>query len=125
MYFSFLGVYEQHFPRLQPPFFPDFTRLEPEYSGFAGHYHYPCLGYEISGRAESVPVQHPSCIPPVREEQCGRTVPRFHQDGVVFIEGFQVFAYRVLVIEGLGYEHGHGVRKTHSGHHEKFQHIVQ
>ena len=125
MYLSFLRVHNQHLAWLQTAFFQYLVRLETYDSGFARHDHHSCFRDQISGRAQSVPVQHPACIASVSEQQGGRSVPWLHQYRMVFVEGFQVFADRVFVIERLRYKHCHGMRKAHAGHHEEFQNIVQ
>ena len=109
VYFSLLGVHQEYFARLQPSFFLDVPRLEVDGACLAGHDHHVVPRYQVTGRAQAVAVEHASGIASVTEEQGGRAVPRFHQDGVVLIESLQVFADRVLVVEGFRHQHGHGV----------------
>ena len=109
IYFAFLGVYKQYLARLQASFFLDVSRLEIHHADFAGHYHHAALRNQVACRAQSVSVEHAACIAPVAEKQCRRSVPRLHQDGVVFIESFQIFADGILFVEGFRYEHGHGM----------------
>ena len=113
-YLSFLSVHYQHFAWLQTAFFKYLVRFETYDPGFARHDHHSCLGDKVSGRAQSVPVQHPACIAPVGKQQGGGPVPWLHQDRMVFIEGFQIFADGVFVIERFRYKHGHGMRKAHA-----------
>ena len=80
---------------------------------------------EVTGGAQTVAVQHTAGIPSVAEEQGGRTVPWLHQDGVVFVEGLQVFTDGVLVVERFGHQHRHGVWQAQAGHDEEFQYVVQ
>ena len=125
IYFAFLGVYKQYLARLQASFFLDVSRLEIHHADFAGHYHHAALRNQVACRAQSVPVEHAACIAPVTEKQCRRSVPRLHQDRVVFIESFQIFADGILFVERFRYEHGHGMRQAQAGHEEKLEHIVQ
>ena len=80
---------------------------------------------EVAGRAQAVAVEHATGVASVAEEQGCRPVPWFHQDGMILVEGFQVFADGVLVVERFRHKHGHGVRQAQAGHDEEFQGIVQ
>ncbi len=123
--FAFLSVDEQDFAWLQTTFFLDFRRFEIDYSGLTCHHHHIVVGDEVACRAQTVTVEHSAGIAAVAEKQCGRAVPRLHKDGVIFVEGFQVLADRVLIVERLRYEHRHSVRQAESRHNEKFQHVVE
>ena len=113
---SFLCVNQQDFSGLKASFFFYVAWLKIHYTYFAGYYHRVIFCNEVACRTETVSVEHTTSISTVAEEQSGRTVPWFHQDGVVFVESFQVFADRILFIERFGYEHGHSMRQTHTGH---------
>ena len=123
--FSLLGVHQQYLARLQATFFLDVSRFEVHDAYFACHHHHVVVCDEVTRRTQSVTVEHATCETSVAEQQCGRAVPRFHQDGMVFVEGFQVFTDGILLIEGFRHQHSHSVGQTHAGHYEEFQHIVQ
>ena len=111
---SFLCVNQQDFSRLEASFFFDVTRFEIHHTYLTGHYHRVILGNEVACRAESVPVKHTAGISAVAEEQRSRTVPWFHQNGMIFVKSLQVFTDGVLFVERFGYEHGHGMRQAHA-----------
>ena len=122
---TLLRVHHQDFARLQAAFLLDILRLKADDARLAGHHHHVVLGDEVAGGAQAVAVQHAARIASVAEEQGGGTVPRLHQDGVVFIESLQVLADGVLVIERFGHQHRHGMGQAEAGHHEELQHVVQ
>ena len=110
--FAFLGIYQQYFTRLQASLFFDVSRFEIHHAHFAGNYHHVVVRNQIACRTQSVTVEHTASKTSVAEQQGGGAIPRFHQDGVVFIECFQVFADGVLFIERFRHQHGHGVRQA-------------
>ena len=121
----FIRIDEEHLARFQAAFIEDVFRRDVDDADF-GTYDDPVVaGDIIAGRTQAVAVEHASSVAPVAEEQGGRPVPRFHQDGVVLIESLQVFADGVLVVEGLRHQHGHGVGQAQAGHDEKLQYVVQ
>ena len=125
IYFTLFGINHQYLSRLQAPFLFNLSRFEIHHAYFTGHYHHVIIGNEVTGRAQAVAVQHPSGKASVTEQQRGRAVPGFHQDGIVFVKRFQLFTDGVFVVERFGYQHCHGMGQAQSRHHKKFQHIVQ
>ena len=120
-----MGIDKQYLSRLEASFFLDGLRLEADDTSLACHHHHVIFRNEVACRTQAVTVQHTSGIPSVAEKQGGRSVPRFHQDGMVFVECLQVFADRILVVERFGHQHRHGMRQAQARHHEKLQYIVQ
>ena len=122
---SFLRVYQQNLPRLQSSLLCNHGWVEIHYSHLRGNHHHVVFRYRVTSRAQTVAVKHSTSKSSVREQQCGRTVPRFHQDGMVFVESLQVFGDGILVVERLWYQYRHGMRQGESRHHEEFQNIVK
>ena len=89
--FAFLSVNEQHLTRLQTSLLSDDGRIEVHHTHLRGHNHRTGLGYGVTGRTQTITVEHATGITAVTEEKGGRTVPRLHQDRMVLIEGFQIF----------------------------------
>ena len=110
---------------MQTPLFLYFIRFEVHYAHFGRHDHHAVFRDQVACRAQAVAIEHSSGIPSVAEKQGGRAVPRFHQDGMIFVERFQVFRYRVLFVETFRDQHRHGMWQAHAGRHEEFQHVVQ
>ena len=123
--FTLFGVNQQNLARLQASFLLDVSRLEVHHTHFACHHHHAAFRNEVACRAQPVAVEHAARIASVAEEQCSRTVPRLHQDGVVFVKGFQVFADGVLFVERFRHQHCHGVRQAQSGHEQELKYVVQ
>ena len=106
---TLLGVDQQDLTWLQTTLLGNLRRIEIHYTYLRGHHHRVVLGDGVTSRTESVTVEHTTGKTTVREQQGGRTVPRLHQDGMVFVESFQILADWVLVIERLRYQHAHGM----------------
>ena len=121
----FLRVNEQDFSRLQSSLFFDVRSIEVNDACFRRHDHGVVFGDEIASGSETVSVKHAAGKTSVAEEQGSRTVPGFHEDGVVFVERLEFFADGVLVVETFGHEHRHGVGQTHAAHDHELQHVVQ
>ena len=122
---SLFGIDEQDLTRLQASFFCDLGWVEVHHADLRGHHHGAVLGDRVAGRAQTIAVEHTSGVAAVAEHQGGRTVPRLHEDGMIFIEGLQILADRVLVVEALRNHHRQGVRQTHAVHDEEFKDVVQ
>ena len=91
VYLALLCVDEENLARLQASLLGYLRRVEVHHADFRRYNHSVVFRNSIPCRAQSVAVEHSSGKPAVAEEQGGRTVPRFHKDGVVFIEGLEVF----------------------------------
>ena len=122
---TFLRIDKEDFAGLQASFFTDTFRRDRDDAGLGGHDHCAVIGDEIACGSQSVAVEHTAGEASVGEEEGRRSVPRLHQDGVIFVERLELLADRVLVVEGFGHKHCHGVGQAQSGHDEKFQHVVQ
>ena len=109
VYLSLLGVDKQNLTRLQASLLGNLRGVEVHHSHLTCHNHHVVLGDGVACGTKTVAVEHTACIASVAEEQGSRSVPRFHKDRVVFIEGLEVLGYRVFVVEALWYHHTHGV----------------
>ena len=125
VYLAFLCVDEENLTRLQTTFLCHLGRIEVHDAYLGGHYHHVVLGDGVAGRAKTVSVEHTAGIASVAEEQSGRSVPRFHQDRVILVEGLEVFRDRILVVEALWHHDSHGVRQRQTAHHEELEYIVE
>ena len=123
--FAFLRIDEQQFSWLQTSLLGYLSRLEIHHAHLTCNHHHTLVGNGVAAGSETVSVKHTTGIATVTEEQRGRSVPRFHQYGVVFVEGFQFVRDGVLVVEALGYHDGHSLWQRESTHNEELKHIVQ
>ena len=122
---SFLRVNQKNLSRLQPSLAHHIARLKVHHAHLRGHHHHALAGNGVARGAQAVPVEHTAGIAPVAEEQGSRAVPRLHQDGVVFVEGLQVFINRIQVVERLRHQYGHGLWQAESAHGEKLKDVVE
>ena len=98
---TFLRVDEQNLSWLQTSLAHHIAWLKVHHTHFACHHHHATLRNGVAAGAQAVPVQHTASIAAVAEEQCRRTIPRLHQDGMIFVERLQVLADGILVVETL------------------------
>ena len=83
---TFLRIHQQNLTRLKAAFFLDGFRFEIDDTRFTGDHHHIVLRNQVAGRTQTVTVQHTSGITSVTEQQGSRTIPRFHQNRMVFIK---------------------------------------
>ena len=121
---SLLRVDEQYLTRLQASLLYNLRRVEVHDARLRCHHHRVVGSDGVAGRSQPVAVEHATGKPAVGKEQGSRTVPGFHQDGVVLVERLQVFRDGVLVVERLRHQHAHGVGQRQSRHDKELQHVV-
>ena len=122
---AFLGVNQQNLAGLQTALLGNLSGVEVHDTHLTGHYHHVVLGDGVTGGAQTVAVEHTAGISAVAEKQGCRTVPRLHQDGVVFVESLEVFGDGVLVVEALGHHHAHGMGQGETAHDKELEHVVE
>ena len=106
---ALLSIYKQYLSGLKTSLFGYLCRLEVHHAHLTGYNHHVVLGYRVARRTQTVTVEHTSGVAAVAEQQCGRTVPRFHKYRMILVESPQILGNRVLVVETLGHHYGHGV----------------
>ena len=122
---ALLGIDEQNLSGLQTTLLGDLRGVEVHDADLRRHHHRVVLGDGVARWAQTVAVEHAAGETSVGEEQGGRAVPRLHEDGVVLIEGLQVFGYGVLVVEALGNHDRHGMGQRQAAHDEELEHVVE
>ena len=123
--FSFLGVNQQNLSWLQTTFRHHVAGLKVHHTHLAGHYHHSLLGDGVATGAQTIAVEHTTCIAAIAEQQSSWSVPGLHQDRVIFVEGLQIFADRVFIVKALGHQDSHGLRQRESTHHQELEHVVE
>ena len=122
---TLLRIDEQDLAWLQSSLLGNLCRVEVHNANLRGNYHRTVCCDHITCGSQSITVEHASCITTIGEQQRCRTIPRLHQDGMVFIISLQIFADGVLVVKRLGHQYAHRMGKREAAHHQKFQHIVE
>ena len=123
--FAILRVNKQYLTRLQASLANHVAWLEVHHTYFRSHDHQALLRNGVTAGAQTITVEHSACIASVRKEKSGRAVPRFHQYRMIFVEGLEVLAYRVLIVEAFGHEYCHCLRQRESAHHKELEDIVE
>ena len=122
---TLLRIDEQDLAWLQSSLLGYLCRVEVHHAHLRSNYHRTICRDHITCRSQSIAVEHTSRVTSIGEQQSCRTIPRLHQDGMVFVVSLQVFADGILVVERLGHQHAHRMGKRQAAHHQKFQHIVE
>ena len=125
VYLALLSVDKQYLARLQTSLTYDIARFEVHHSHLTCHHHHTVPGDGVAAGTQTVAVEHTACITAVAEQQGSRTVPRFHQYGVVLVECLQILGDGVLLVEGFRHQYRHRLRKGQTAHYKKFEHVVQ
>ncbi len=119
------SVDQEHLPRLQTPLAHHRCRIEVEHARLGGQHDQPVGGLPESAGPQTVAVQHRPDDPPIGEGHAGRTVPRLHQRGVVFVEGATRRVHLGVVLPGLRDHHQHRMRKRPATQIQELQHLVE
>ena len=125
VYLALLRVDEQNLSRLQTTLAHHIVRLEVHHTHFRSHDHHAALRNRVTAGAQTISVQHTTSKTSIAEEQGSRTIPRLHQDRVIFVERLQVFADRILVVETLRHQNCHRLWQGESAHDQELKHVVQ
>ena len=122
---TLFSIDKEQLTRLQASLFLNFRRFELNSTHFRSHQHHIVVRDEVARRAQAVTVEHTAGETSVREQKSGRTVPRLHQDRVVFVERLQVLTDRVLLVERFRNKHRHSVRQAHTRHKEELECVIE
>ena len=120
IYITLLRINQQNLAWLQTTFFFNFVCLETNYTSLRCYHHHVVLRNEIACRSKSITVEHTSCITSIAKEQGCGTIPRLHQNRMIFIEGFEILRDRILIIETFRHKHCHSMWQTQTRHYQKF-----
>ncbi len=120
-----LHVDEKHLARLQAPLLDDLFLRNLEHAHLRGHHHQIVLGDEIARRTQAVTIQGGTDLAAVGEGHRRGTVPRFHQGGVVLVEGTALVVHEGVARPGLGNEQHHGMGQGIASRHQQLQSIVE
>ena len=79
----------------------------------------------VARRAQAVTVEGGAQGTAVGKGDGGRSVPGFHEHGLVGVVGAALLAQAVVVVPRLGQQHGRGARERTTVHDQKLEHVVQ
>ena len=122
---SFLGIDQQHLAGLQTALALNLGRVEVQDADFAGEDQDAALGDGVATGAQTVAVLDAAGVAAVAEQERGRAVPRFHQDGMILVEGAQVLRNRVRLVEAFRHQDGHRLREAETAQGQELQDVVQ
>ena len=119
------GVDQEHPAGLQPQPLNHGGRVEVEHTGFGRHDHQAVLGDPDPRGPQAVAVQDRADDGAIGEAHRRGTVPRFHQRGVVGVEGAPRRVHGLVALPGLGNHHQHRVRQAAPTQVQQFEYLVE
>ena len=123
--FASLAVHNQNLARLKFSVQFDFVSVNVQCASLRSQNQTVVGGDHIARGAQTVAVEHTASVAAVGEDERCRTVPRLHKNRVILVEGLQVGADGVLLVERFGHHHCHCVRQRHSRTHKELKRIVE
>ncbi len=118
-------VDQQHLAGLQPPFLDDLVLGDRQNAGLRRHDDAVVAGDDVARRAQTVAVERGAYLAPIGEGDRRRSVPRFHQRRMIFVEGLALRRHELVAGPGLGDQHHDGMRERITAAHEEFERIVE
>ena len=118
-------VDQQHLAGLQAPFAGDVFLGKGQHPAFRGHADEIIAGHAEARGPEAVAVERSADLATIGKGDCGGTVPRLHQRGMVFVEGAQRRVHQIVLAPGFGHQHHHGVGKAVTAQQQQFERIVE
>ena len=111
--------------RLQTAFIRDLFLCHRYRSRFRAQ-HYPVvLRHIVTGRTQTVTVQHAAYHCTVAEADGRRTVPWLHHKGLVTVKVLFLLRHGRILLPGFGDHGDHGMRHGVPGHHQVLQTIIE
>ena len=110
---------------MQTAFFDDRFRVEVQNTHFAGHDYSVVVGHVVATWTQSVSIENRTDDSTVSERNRRRTVPRFLQARVIFVERSFVFRHGRMILPCFGDRHHDDFRQTPAGHHQHFHRVVE
>ena len=120
-----LQIDQQHLAGLKPPFADDLLVGNRKHTAFRGHDDLIILGHAEAGRAEAVSVQRRANLTPVGKSNGSGAIPRFHEGGIIFIEGPPFRIHQRIARPRFGDEQHHRFRQRISPGKQQFQCVIK
>ena len=96
-----------------------------QHAGFRRAHDEIILRHHVPEGPQSVAVQGRADAVAVARRDKGGTVPRFHEAGMVFVEGLLLVRHGLMVFPGFRDHHHEGVRQRSSRGGQQFQRVVE
>ncbi len=122
---ALLQVDEQHLAGLEPPLADDLFLRDRKHAAFGRHDDAVVFGHREAGGAETISIERGTDLPPVGKGDRGRTVPRLHQRGVIFVKGAPRCFHLGVAGPGFRDQHHHRVRQRIAAGDQQLERIVE
>ena len=122
---ALLQIDQQHPARLEPPFADDVLFRHRQHTAFRSQAHDIVLGDAETRGPQAIAVQRRTNLAAIGEGYRRRSVPWFHECGVVFVEGAAFLVHQRISGPGLGNQHHHGVGHGVSARDQQLQRVVE
>ena len=118
-------VDKQHLARLQAPFGDDLLLRHGQHAHLGSEDDQIVVGDEIAGGTKPIAVERRADLAAVGERDGGRTVPRLHQRGVIFVERAALFVHQRIAGPGFRDQHHHRVAERIAALDQEFERVVE
>ena len=122
---TFLGVYKEHAAGLKAAFFDHGGRVYFEHSDLGGHNDKVLISDIVTRWTKTITVEDGSDGDAVTKSDGCRSVPWFHESGVVFVERLFGVTHVLVIFPWLGNHHHNGFRQAAPGKNEEFKAVVK
>ena len=119
------GVDEEHPTRLEATLDDHLGRVDVDHADLGGHHDEVVVGDPVAARAQTVAVEDRSDHRAVGERHARRAVPRFHDRGVVAVEGPRRRLHLRVVLPRFGDHHQHRVVQRPTAEVEELERLVE
>ena len=119
------GIDQEHFTGTKSFFYFDLRGINGKHTYLRGQDQRIVIRDHVTGRTQTVSVQHSSHDISVGEQDGCGTVPRLHHGSVILIEISLGLRHCLIVRPGLGDSDHDCQRQLHTAHYQKLQCIVQ
>ncbi|MNZ63711.1 hypothetical protein D3C78_818650 [compost metagenome] len=119
-----LGVHGEDLPRTDAALGQHVFRRVVPHADFRGQGDVAVLGGDPARRAQAVAVEQAHGMATVGQHHAGRTVPRLHVHGVVFVEAAQLDVHGLDVLPGRRNDHAQAAEQVHAAGDHQLEHVV-
>ena len=110
---------------MQAPLLDHLALRDVEHADFRGHDHVVVVGDDIARGTQAIAVEGGADLTTIGERHRSRTVPGFHQRGVVFVERAPVLVHQRIAGPRFGDHQHHRVRERIPAHQQQLERVVE
>ena len=98
---ALLHIDQEHLAWLETPLLDDLMFRNCQDTHFRCHDNMVIIGDQVTSRAQTIPVECRTDLAPIRKGDGSRSIPGFHECGVVFVEGATLIIHQRIAGPGF------------------------